>query len=224
MLQINAKQLAAEKALDFVQEGMVIGLGTGSTAYWAIQRLGQRVQDGLRIEAIATSIRSETLAREAGIPITGFSKVQSIDLAIDGADEVDPRLNLIKGGGGSLLREKIVAAASKMFIVIIDESKLVPQLGKFPLPVEVVPFGWETTQRSVQKLGCTATLRLSENKQPFVTDNGNYTLDCSFGSIPEPEKLYKQLKLTLGLVEAGLFFNMADRVIVGRTDGSVSVM
>ncbi len=149
------KKLAAEKALGYVRDGMVLGLGTGSTAYWAIRGVGERVRKGLKIKAVATSLQSDHLAREEGIGMLDFSEIDHIDLTIDGADEVDGKLNLIKGGGGALLREKIVAAATGYYIIIVDESKLVPCLGKFPLPVEVAPFGWEMTRRRLEKLGCT---------------------------------------------------------------------
>ena len=142
---MEAKRLAGEKAAEYVKDGMIVGLGTGSTAYYAIQKIGELVKQGLKIKAVATSTSSEQLARELGINLVTFAEVDSIDLTIDGADEVDPHWNLIKGGGGALLREKIVAAASKQLIVIVDESKVVAQLGKFPLPVEVVPFGFEQT-------------------------------------------------------------------------------
>ncbi len=219
---MNAKQTAARKAVEFVQEGMLVGLGTGSTAYWAIQRLGQRVKDGLRIRAIATSLRSEALARELDIPIISFADVPAIDLAIDGADEVDPANNLVKGGGGSLVREKIVAAASRTFIVVVDESKLVPQLGAFPLPVEVVPFGWEVTAKACAALGCTPTLRMAEN-QPFVSDNGNYILDCAFGTIAEPATLATRLNAIPGVVENGLFLGMVGKLVIGRPDGTCTL-
>lgn len=219
---MNAKQLAANKAAEFVQDGMVVGLGTGSTAEWAIRQLGQKVQDGLRIRAIATSVRSENLARELGIPLVTFAQIETIDLTIDGADEVDPQLNLIKGGGGSLLREKIVAAASTTFIVIVDESKLVPCLGTFPLPVEVVPFGWEMTARALRQLGGTPTLRMAAGN-PFVSDNGHYILDCAFGAIDRPDALSSRINAMPGVVENGLFTGMANRVVVGHADGTVTV-
>ncbi len=219
---MNAKQLAAGKAAEFVQDGMVVGLGTGSTAEWAIRQLGQKVQDGLRIRAIATSVRSENLARELGISLVSFAEIQTIDLTIDGADEVDPQMNLIKGGGGSLLREKIVAAASTTFIVIVDESKLVPRLGTFPLPVEVVPFGWEMTARALKQLGGAPTLRMAAGKT-FVSDNGHYILDCAFGAIDQPAALSSRLNAIPGVVENGLFTGMANKVVVGHADGTVSV-
>ncbi len=219
---MNAKQTAALKAVEFVEDDMVVGLGTGSTAYWVIQRLGQRVKEGLCIRAIATSVRSETLARELNIPIISFANVQSIDLAIDGADEADPANNLVKGGGGSLLREKIVAAASRTFIVVVDESKLVSQLGAFPLPVEVVPFGWEATAKACAGLGCTPARRMADG-QPFVSDNGNYILDCAFGTIAAPETLARRLNAIPGVVEHGLFLGMVSKLVIGRPDGTCTL-
>jgi len=221
-MDANAKQMAGYRAAEFATNGMVVGLGTGSTAHWVIERLGQRVREGLRIRAVATSIRSETLAREWGISIVPFGQIDGIDLAIDGADEVDAALNLIKGGGGSLLREKIVAAASRAFVVVVDESKRVARLGKFPLPVEVVPFGWEMTAKALRKLGCVPVLR-SAAGAPFVTDNGNYILDCSFGTIAAPESLYDQLNRIPGVVDNGLFLRMVSKLVVGHADGTVSV-
>lgn len=219
---MNAKQTAARKAVEFVQDGMVVGLGTGSTAYWAIQRLGQRVKEGLRIRTIATSLRSETLARELGIPVISFADVTAIDLTIDGADEVDPANRLVKGGGGSLLREKIVAAASRTFIVMVDESKVVAQLGAFPLPVEVVPFGWEATAEACAALGCTPARRMTDG-QPFVSDNGNFILDCAFGTLAEPEALAARLNAIPGVVENGLFLGMVDKLVIGRADGTCTL-
>ena len=151
---MDAKRNAAERAVDYIQDGMIVGLGTGSTAYWAIQKLGSKVQERLNIKAIATSIQSEELAKKLGIPIITFSEINEIDITIDGADEVDPNLYMIKGGGGALLREKIVAAASKQFIVVVDESKLVNCLGTFPLPIEIVKFGFEATIKKLQLLEC----------------------------------------------------------------------
>jgi len=219
---MNAKQTAARKAVEFVQDGMVVGLGTGSTAHWVIQRLGQRVKEGLRIRTIATSLRSETLARELDIPVISFADVTAIDLTIDGADEVDPANRLVKGGGGSLLREKIVAAASRTFIVVVDESKVVAQLGAFPLPVEVVPFGWEVTARACAALGCTPTRRTTDG-QPFVSDNGNFILDCAFGTLAEPEALAVRLNAIPGVVENGLFLGMVDKLVIGRADGTCTL-
>lgn len=198
---------------------MTVGLGTGSTVYYSIQAIGRRVADGLSIQAVATSVRSEMLAKELGIPMIPFSEVEDIDMTIDGADEVDPEWNLIKGGGGALLREKIVADASKRLIIVVDESKLVQRLGRFPLPVEVVPFGFELTQRKLRQLGCEPKLRMSDS-QIYMTDNENYMMDCEFGSIAQPGRLSETLHRIPGVVEHGLFVGMAAQVIVGRFDGT----
>lgn len=217
---MEAKRIAAEKAVEAITDGMIVGLGTGSTAYWAIQKIGERVREGLRIRAIATSVASETLAEQLGIPLLPFAEIEAIDVTIDGADEVNPRFQLIKGGGGALLREKIVAAASKELIVVVDESKAVPALGKFPLPVEIVKFGYEMTMRKIQSLGCTPRLRLAQ-ETPYVTDNGNFIADFDFGVIDDPETLHASLNLIPGVVDNGLFVNMAKRVIVGYGNGEV---
>jgi ribose 5-phosphate isomerase A len=215
---MNPKQLAGEKAAEFVKDGMTVGLGTGTTVYWTIKRLGEMVRQGLRIRGIPTSQRTEQLATEAGIPLTSFAEVSELDLTIDGADEVNPSLDLIKGGGGALLREKLVAAASRRLIIVADTTKQVATLGKFPLPVEVVPFAWEVTARRVSALGCTPILRAVDG-QPYVTDNGNYILDCPFGAIPDPARLHRDLKLLVGVVETGLFVGMADLIVVGSESG-----
>jgi ribose 5-phosphate isomerase A len=230
---LNSKKLAAEKALENVRDGMILGLGTGSTAYWAIAGIGERVRKGLKVKAVATSLQSETLAREAGIDVLSLSDVDHIDLTIDGADEVDGSMNLIKGGGGALLREKIVAAATSYYIIIVDDSKLVTRLGKFPLPVEVAPFGWEMTKRQLEKLGCTTRLRkisdmpgatATADDATFLTDNGHYILDCSFGSIADPALLHSQVNAIVGVMENGLFIGMADLVVVGNKDGSTKTI
>jgi len=216
---MNAKQAAAHKAVQYIKDGMIVGLGTGSTAYWAIQYLGEKVKQGMRITAIATSDETERLALECGIKVSEMDAVDYIDIDIDGADEIDRRLNLIKGGGGALLREKIVAAGSKTFIVIADGSKMVEMLGQFPLPVEIIPFGWQHTARHLALLGCQTTLRQKEAK-PFITDNGNYILDCQFGPIPDPAVLQQQINNTPGVVENGLFVKMATRIVIGYDDGT----
>ncbi|WP_028596218.1 ribose-5-phosphate isomerase RpiA [Paenibacillus assamensis] len=218
---MDTKRIAAERAVDYIQDGMVVGLGTGSTAYWAIQKLGLKVQEGLRIKAIATSIQSEELARELGVSLVSFSEMNEIDITIDGADEVDQELNLIKGGGGALLREKIVAAASKQLIVIVDESKLVKRLGAFPLPVEIVPFGHEVTIKKLYDLGCEPRLR-QINNETYITDNSNYIVDCHFGHIEDPQQLHNKLNLIPGVVDNGLFVNMTSRVVVGYQGGEIS--
>lgn len=218
---MNIKKLVGEKAADLVEEGMTVGLGTGSTAYWAIRKLGERVKEGLTIKAIATSKESENLAKELDIPLVTFEEIDQIDLTIDGADEVDPDLNLIKGGGGALLREKIIAAASEKVIIIVDETKLVKQFGAFPLPVEVVPFGVESTKAKIEKLGFTAKIRMAKDNNRFRTDNGNLILDCAFDSLENPEKISQDLNKIPGVVENGLFIQLADSVYVGYGSGEI---
>jgi len=223
MQQIHpGKKAAGEKAASFVKPSMTVGLGTGSTAYWAIEKIGELVAAGLQIRAIATSVQSDTQARSLGIPMITFEQLDHIDIDIDGADEVDEHLALIKGGGGALLREKIIASASREFVVVADDSKLVTRLGKFPLPVEVVPFGWEMTLRRIVPLGCHAAVRQHEGK-PFVTDNGNYIVDCRFGEIDDAEVLDEKLKRIPGIVETGLFLKMASRAVIGYPDGSTRI-
>ncbi|MEB8067916.1 ribose 5-phosphate isomerase A [Mammaliicoccus fleurettii] len=196
---------------------MVVGLGTGSTMYYAIQSLGERIKEGLNIKGIPTSEKTAEWARSNNIPLTDFSEVNHLDLVIDGADEVDENFQLIKGGGGALLREKIVANATDQFIVIIDESKYVQILGEFKLPVEVVPFGWEVTAREIEALGCNATLRM-DNNGIFLTDNDHYILDCDFKVINNPEKLNQDLISIVGVVETGLFINMTRKVLVSYSN------
>lgn len=220
---INPKKLAAERAVEYVKDGMNVGLGTGSTAYWAIMAIGERVKNGLSISAVATSRQSEKLAGELNIPLTSFSKIKHLDVTIDGADEVDENMNLIKGGGGALLREKIVASATEHYIVVVDDSKLVSPLGKFPLPVEIVLFGWELTVFHLEKLGCSISIRQKDTKD-FITDNGNYIADCSFGAITDPKELTAALNAIPGVVENGLFVGIPELVIVGIPDGSVRVL
>jgi len=214
--EINlAKKAAGDKAASLVESGMLVGLGTGSTAYWAIKKIGERVADGLKIKAVATSKESEDLARNWNIPIIPFSDVEVLDLDIDGADEIDPNFNLIKGGGGALLREKIIAAKSKQMIVVADESKSVDTLGKFPLPVEVVPFGIEWTIAHLKERCQSVTLRQKEKKH-YVTDNGNYILDCDFYPINHPKTLHRELNNIPGVVENGLFIDLCTKVIIGE--------
>ena len=219
----QAKKAAGEKAASLVQPGMLVGLGTGSTAYWAIERLGAMVKEGLHIQAVATSIASEKQARELGIPITSFSEIQQLDIDIDGADEISEDLQLIKGGGGSLLREKIVALASRRRVIVADERKYVKTLGKFPLPLEIVPFGWELVFKTLQSLKGVPTLRTRDDK-PYITDNSNYIIDCAFGTIPNPEQLHQQLKAIPGIVETGLFINLKPTVIIAYENGDVKVV
>ena len=215
------KQQAARMGVEAVTEGMVVGLGTGSTAEWAVRLLGERVRAGLSIQGVPTSDATARLAEEVGIPLVDFESIWGIDLTLDGADEVDSELNLIKGGGGALLREKIVAAASKELIVLVDPSKLVPRLGEhFPLPIEVTPFAWQQTARHLAAVGCQPKLRTT-GARPYVTDNGNHILDCRFpGGIENPGRTESAIDRIPGVVETGLFVRMTRCVIVGYPDGA----
>lgn len=220
---INTRKLAADKAVEYVKNGMTVGLGTGSTAYWAIQEIGRRVAEGLEIRAVATSIQSENLAHELKIPIAEISAIDGFDVTIDGADEVDHHLNVIKGGGGALLREKIIGSVTKFYIIIADEKKLVKQLGLFPLPVEVVKFGWELVFYKLQSLGCTPVLRTAD-EHPYLTDNDHYIIDCSFFHIQHAQDLHNRINAIPGVVENGLFLNMADLVILGKGTGGTETL
>lgn len=218
---MQAKQLAGEKAASYIQNNMTVGLGTGSTAYWAIKRIGERVeQEGLNIRCLATSKESERLAREWNIPIVSFSEIDRIDITIDGADEINPALQMIKGGGGALLREKIIAYITNYYIIVADETKCVDRLGKFRLPIEIIPFGWEKTALHVEALGAKVQLR-QKNQETFITDNGNYILDGDFGWINNLHEIHHQLHNIPGVVECGLFLDMTNKLIIGKNDGSV---
>lgn len=216
----HLKRAAARRALDYVRDGMLLGLGSGTTADLFTEELGHRVQNGLRVTGVPTSRRSEAVARRVGVPLASLDEHQWLDLTVDGADEVDTRsFNLIKGGGGSLLREKLVAVASETEIIIADESKLVARLGeRQPLPVEVVPFGWPRTADALARLGCQATLRLREGA-PFVSDEGHYILDCRFEVMSDPARLAREIKALVGVVEHGLFIGLADRLLVASSAG-----
>ena len=218
------KRQAAEAALAHVEDGMRLGLGTGSTAAHFVRELGRRAAAGLRVTGVATSEATARLAREAGVPLTSLDDNPELDLTVDGADEIGPGLALIKGGGGALAREKMVAFASRRMIVVADSSKLVDQLGAFPLPIEVLPFGLDATRLAVARTA--AELGLSGEVSPrqagaslFRTDNGNHILDASFGLIPDPEGLAARLAVIPGLVEHGLFLGLADLAIVAAEEG-----
>jgi ribose 5-phosphate isomerase A len=219
---MDNKRRAGERAAEFVQPGMIVGLGTGSTAYWAVHKLGEMVNGGLDIRGVPTSAATEDLALRLGIPLITLDEIGYVDLTIDGADEIDSHLDLIKGGGGALFREKMVALASKRLIIVADDTKLVHELGSFRLPVEIIPFSWETTVRQVERLGCQA-VRREKGASSFVTDNGNWIIDCDFGAIPEPAGLHRSLKMITGVVETGLFVEMADMVVVA-TDTEVQIV
>lgn len=221
--QERLKRQAAERAVEFVESGMVIGLGTGSTARHVLELLSERLRAGeLRnLVGVPTSRATERHALELGFPLATLDEEPRIDLTLDGADEVDPELRLIKGLGGALLWEKIVASASERVVIVVDEGKLVEELGaKAPLPVEVVPFGWTTHLGYLDLLGARATLRRNAAGEPFVTDGGHYLLDCQFeDGILEPERVERELRQRVGVVETGLFLDLADNVVVGGPNG-----
>ncbi|MFY9342379.1 MAG: ribose-5-phosphate isomerase RpiA [Planctomycetota bacterium] len=225
MTDANAgKRAAAFAAADLVQDGTTIGFGTGSTFAFVLERLAARMRDGLRVRGVATSRATTELCGKLGIPVTNLDDVERLDLAIDGADEVDPKKNLIKGGGGAHLRERLVAIAARELVVIVDESKLVPVLGKsFLLPVEVVQFGWRHTARRVAATGCEPKVRERDGK-PFVTDNGNLVLDCRYPGIPDPAALQRTLDALPGVVDHGLFVGMAGRIVVGDAAGKARIL
>jgi ribose 5-phosphate isomerase A len=210
---ISEKQRSAEAACEYVKDGMIVGLGTGSTAEFAVKKIGELVRNGLSIRGIPTSDATKILAESEGIPLIDFSETMFIDLTIDGADEIDANLNMIKGGGAALLREKIVASASREEIIIVSVSKLVQQLGAFPLPVEVIPFGWQVVFNQLESLQGNPELRLKQG-QPSVTDQGNFIVDCHFRKIENPEQLEQHLNMIPGVVENGLFINLCTRMIM----------
>lgn len=228
--QNQLKQAAAQYAVDtFVQSGMIVGLGTGSTAEYAVRRLAEHYNGGQiqSIQCVATSEQIAGMARLFNLPVTELDNVPGIDVTIDGADEIEPvTFNLIKGQGGALLREKLVAAVSRLEVIIADESKLVKQLGEhFPVPVEVVPFGWHQTATRLRLLGADPILRLIKNQadKPFITDGGNFVLDCRFPSLVEADRTASMIKGVIGVVEHGLFINLAQRVVIGGTQAVYEV-
>lgn len=219
---MDAKEVAARAALAYVQDGMKLGLGTGSTAAHFLRLLGEKVRtEGLKVVGVPTSERSRAMAIEGGIPLCELSEVESLDLGVDGADETDPDLNVIKGGGGALVREKLVASACKQFVVVCDSSKIKQRLGAFPVPVAVLPFAWQTTQRRLETLGSEVALRKAENGEPYLTDDGLYILDIHFGQIADAPDTARAMKAMVGVVEVGLFIGMATKVIAGYEDGHV---
>jgi ribose 5-phosphate isomerase A len=215
------KRAAALRAIEEVEDGMVVGLGTGSTAAFVVEGLAARVAAGLRVVGIPTSERTAAQARRLGIPIATFAEHQRLDLTIDGADEVAlGTLDLIKGLGGALLREKIVAAASNRLIIVVDQEKLVERLGEHtPVPVEVTKFGWQVTAVALARLGCTPQRRYTSGEQPYVTDGGNYILDCRFGPLADPSIIERRIAKTVGTVESGLFVGRTAIVVVASTSG-----
>lgn len=218
------KKAVGYKAAEFVENGMRIGLGTGSTAHYFIERIIQRCKEGLKVHAVASSNRSLEQARKGHIPLLDIDQVTSLDLTVDGADEIDPQKRMIKGGGGALVREKIVASMSRELIVIIDESKLVAELGKCKLPVEIIPFAMAATVQHIHKAGYHGEFRKSSNGDLYVTDNGNLIYDIHFNHTrQQPEKDHDTLIHIPGVVDTGFFFNLAGRIIVGFSDGQIVV-
>ena len=214
---ISEKQRSAEAAVEYVKDGMIVGLGTGSTTEFAVKKLGEKVRDGLAIRGIPTSDITKKQAEEEGIPLIDFSETMYIDLTIDGADEIDADLNMIKGGGAALLREKIVASASREVIIIVSSEKFVHQLGSFPLPVEVIPFGWQVSFKQLETLGGSPDLRLKQG-QALRTDQGNYIIDCQFSQIIDAVQLEQLLNMIPGVVENGLFTGLCSRMIMADGD------
>ncbi len=221
---MNPKQCAAERAVSYLKDGMTVGLGTGSTAAFAIHALGKRFQtEPFALRCVATSQESEDLARTYGIPFVSLSEVAHFDVTIDGADDVDPEFRLIKGAGGALVREKIVAQATRSEIIIVDPSKVQPALGAHPLPVAILPFAWEWTQARLEEtFGVPAPRRAQPDGTPFLSDDGLFILDMAFGApLPSPETLEARLKTIVGVVESGLFVGLCQRLIIGHPDGRV---
>jgi len=216
---MDLKEMAAREAVKYVDDDMVVGLGSGTTATIAIRLLGEKVKEGLSIIGIPTSKESERVAEEAGITIGELRARPPVDLTIDGADEVDPNLNLIKGLGGALVREKIVASHTNLEIIVIDDGKMVERLGqKTPVPVEILKFAHDATINKLEKLGCACKIRI-RNDQPFITDNGNFIVDCRFSVIDDPQKLEATINNIPGVLDNGLFLGMADKVIVATNEG-----
>jgi ribose 5-phosphate isomerase A len=223
MTQDSLKKIAAEEAVKYVEDGQVVGLGTGSTIRFVLDNLAHRIREGLHIRGVATSFETARLATDAGIPLLAEDEDWAVDVALDGADQVDPHFNMIKGGGGALLKEKIVAAASIRFVIVVDESKRVPVLGgDFPLPIEVVPFGWQTVAKRVESFGCTVTPRRKDGSL-YVTESGHYILDLTFAKIEAPAILEGELEKIPGVVCSGLFIGLADIVVVATSQGIVTL-
>jgi len=220
--QTAEKRLVGEKAAELVESGMIVGLGTGSTAYWFIKKLAERAAGGLRVTGVATSVQTAGLAESLGIRVVDADEVGEVDLTVDGADEIDPHFNAIKGGGGALLREKLVASISRRVAVIVDSAKQVRQLGRFPLPVEIVPFAYRHTLKRLEQAGCAPKIREKDGAL-FVTDGGHYIVDLHLNRIEDPRRLAESLGNMPGVVEHGLFIDLVSEVLVAE-DGEVRMM
>ncbi|EAC9052228.1 ribose-5-phosphate isomerase RpiA [Listeria monocytogenes] len=221
---MNQKKIAGEKACEWIEDGMVVGLGTGSTVYYTIEKLGQMVNNGLHITGVATSEETTKQAEKLGIPLKSLNDVTEIDVTIDGADEIDTNFQGIKGGGGALLREKMVASASLKNIWVVSEEKLVRSLGKFPLPLEVIPFGWKQIERTLAKEQIQTNLRKQTNGEVYVTNNGNYILDIVNQSFTDTEMWQEKLAQIPGVVEHGLFLDYVDVIICGKANGETEII
>lgn len=217
-MQENKKKIAGIKAADYIKDGMIVGLGTGSTAKYLVERVGELVKGGLKIQAVATSKATEKQARELGISLLDVNDVEYLDIAIDGVDEIDKDFNATKGGGGALFREKIVASLAKEVIWIMDDSKLVDSIGDFPLPVEILPYGYKVTLKRLKDLGLNPVMRL-KNNELYVTDNGNYIADLHMSAPVDVKDIKEKLDNTVGVLETGQFLNVCNRIIVGTDDG-----
>ena len=217
-MPINKKKIAGEKATEYIKDGMTVGLGTGSTAKYLVEKVGEMVKNGLKIQAVATSWATENMAKELGISLIDVNDVDYIDVAIDGVDEIDRDFNATKGGGGALFREKIVASLAKKVIWIMDDSKLVDSIGDFPLPVEILPYGYKVTLKRLKDLGLNPVMRL-KNNELYVTDNGNYIADLHMSAPVDVKDIKEKLDNTVGVLETGQFLNMCNRIIVGTNDG-----
>lgn len=225
MTSEEIKRNVGSYAASFVQPGMNIGLGSGTTIFWLIEELKKRVEQGLSIKAVPTSIKTQELAEVAGINLVSLESIDELDLDIDGADQFDLMGRVIKGGGGALLQEKIVANASRELIIIADESKLTTQFGNLPLPVEVIPFGHRQVMRKIQSMTDCKNVKLrTEGGQPFITDHEHYILDCEYGRIDEADRLSDQLHRIPGVVETGLFLNMANKAVIGYENGKIEIL
>ena len=226
MTPSNPKEVAGRQAAEMVLDGTTIGLGTGSTVHYTLLRLAERVREGLTLRGVPTSLDTEAKAGELGIPLAGLGEIDSLDLTIDGADEVDPDFQLIKGGGGALLREKVVASISRRIVIVVSRGKMVDRLGRhFLLPVEVVPFAIPTVVKALRRLACEPAIRMADQGEPFITDNGNEILDCRFpDGIADPRAMELEIAGIPGVVENGLFIDLAHVVVVGEEDGGVTVI
>ncbi|MFL0166485.1 ribose-5-phosphate isomerase RpiA [Candidatus Clostridium helianthi] len=216
---MDQKRVAGEKSTEYIKDGMILGLGTGSTAYYMIKKVGELIKNGMKIKAVATSKSTESLARELKITLLSIDEVDRIDLAIDGVDEIDNEFNAIKGGGGALFREKIVASLANEVIWIMDESKLVDGIGEFPLPVEILPYGYKHVIKELQDYSLNPKIRMKE-EEIFVTDNGNYIVDLHIGKPMNISDVFNKVNRITGVLETGLFINMCDRIIIGTNSGA----